>query len=186
MALEFELGFGNGKQKITVPDGNVLAVLEQNQVETGLTGEAEVRRAMAEPIGTARLRDIVRPGEKIAIVTSDITRPMPSWKVMPLLLDELYAGSARPEDIRLIFALGSHRGHTEEEMRHLVGDRAYEEIECLDLDTSDCVHFGYTRSGTPVDIDRRVAEADMSMISYFSLHQCCRSLMSWSKLLLYE
>ena len=160
MALEFELGFGNGKQKITVPDGNVLAVLEQNQVETGLTGEAEVRRAMAEPIGTARLRDIVRPGEKIAIVTSDMTRPMPTYKVMPAILEELGAAGVRDEDVTLYFALGSHRRQSDEERRHLAGDEAWERIRCIDGDISDCVHLGVTSRGTPVDIVRGVAQAD--------------------------
>lgn len=54
----------------------------------------------------ARLRDIVHPGEKIAIITSDITRPMPTWKVMPALLDELYDAGVKREDITLVFALG--------------------------------------------------------------------------------
>ena len=160
--MEVKLNIGDRSQSVEVRDDLIMDVLLPNEVPKQELTESElVERALREPIGTRHLRELVGGGKKIAIVTSDITRPMPSWKVMPLLLDELYAGGARPEDIRLIFALGSHRGHTEEEMRHLVGDRAYEEIECLDLDTSDCVHFGYTRSGTPVDIDRRVAEADI-------------------------
>ena len=102
----------------------------------------------------------MKAGEKIAVVTSDITRPMPTWKVMPALLDELYAGGVKPEDITLVFALGSHRKQTEEEKRHLAGDRAYEEIRCIDGDASDCVHMGVTSRGTPVDVVRTVAEAD--------------------------
>ena len=110
--------------------------------------------------GAPRLRDTVRPGETIAIVTSDITRPMPTAKVMPALLDELYAGGVRPEDITLVFALGSHRQHTEAERRKLAGERAYSEIQCVDSDPDDCVSYGTTSRGTPVDITRVVAEAD--------------------------
>ena len=66
-------------ERVSVPAENLLGVLEPNAVKADLAGEAAVRRALAEPIGTPRLRDIVRPGEKIAIVTSDITRPMPTW-----------------------------------------------------------------------------------------------------------
>ena len=76
------------------------------------------------------------------------------------LLDELYAAGAAPEDITLVFALGSHRGHTEAEKAHLAGERAWREITCVDLNVEDCVHIGTTSRGTPVDIDRRVAEAD--------------------------
>lgn len=158
--MKLEFGLGTGTQTVEVPDKNLLGVLRANEVELGLTGEDEVRRALAGPIGSPKLRDIVKPGEKIAVITSDITRPMPTWKVMPALLDELYAAGVKKEDITLVFALGSHRKQTDEEKRHLAGDRAFEEINCVDSDPADCVHMGVTKAGTPVDITRAVAEAD--------------------------
>ena len=158
--MRIALGFGTGTQTVEVPDRCVRQVLEPNPVPRGLTGEAEVRRALAEPIGTPRLREIVRPGETIAIITSDITRPMPTWTVMPPLLEELYAAGVRRSDITLVFALGSHRPHTAEEMQKLAGERAFREIRCVDGDPDDCVRLGVTSRGTPVDITRVVAEAD--------------------------
>lgn len=158
------LGYGSGTQSVSVPDERIVSVLHANEVSFPLTGEAEVLRALAEPIGTPRLRDIVRPGERIAVVSSDITRPMPTYAVMPALLDELYAAGVRPEDITLVFALGSHRAHTEEEKRRLAGERAYSEIRCVDSDPEDCVRFGVTSRGTPVDITRSVAEADRRVL----------------------
>ncbi|HWR23145.1 MAG TPA: nickel-dependent lactate racemase [Feifaniaceae bacterium] len=158
--MEIELGFGDGTQKLTVPDKNLLGILMPNAVEQGLTGGDEVKRALREPIGSPRLGDIVKPGEKIAVVSSDITRPMPTHKVMPALLDELYAAGIKKEDITLVFALGSHRAHTGEERRKLAGERAFADIRCMDGDPADCVHMGTTARGTPVDIVRTVAEAD--------------------------
>ena len=158
--MKLEFGFGEGVQAVEVPDRNLLGVLMANEVPKGLTNEAEVARALAHPIGTPRLGEIVHPGEKIAIVTSDITRPCPTWRILPALLDELYAAGCRREDIALVFALGSHRHHTQEEQRKLAGERAWAEIRCVDGDPSDCVHMGETDCGTPVDITRIVAEAD--------------------------
>lgn len=158
--MKIKLGFGTTEQEVELPQKNILNILTPGQVEYALTGEEEVKRALEHPIGSPRLREIVKPGEKIAIVTSDITRPMPSWTVMPPLLDELYAAGVKPEDITLIFALGSHRTHTEEEKKKLAGERAYAEIRCEDSDPLDCIHLGRTIHGTPVDITRRVAKAD--------------------------
>lgn len=158
--MQMELGFGAGVQRLEIPEKNLLGVLTPNPVEKDLTGEAEVRRALQNPIGTAPLKEIVKPGEKIAVITSDITRPMPTYKVMPALLDELYAAGVKAEDITLVFALGSHRKHTPEEQKKLAGERAFNEITCIDGDASDCVHIGVTQRGTPVDIVRCVAEAD--------------------------
>ena len=158
--MKLRFGFGTGFQEVEVPDKNLIAELHANDVPVELTGEAEVRRALIAPIGSPRLKDIVRPGEKIAIITSDITRPMPTRLVMPALLDELYAGGVRKEDVTLVFALGSHRKHTEAEQKKLAGERAWNEIKCVDSDPDDCVHYGTTSRGTPVDITRVVAEAD--------------------------
>ena len=158
--MKLRFGFGTGFQEVDVPNKNLIAELHANDVPVELTGEAEVRRALIAPIGSPRLKDIVHPGEKIAIITSDITRPMPTFKVMPALLDELYAGGVRKEDVTLVFALGSHRKHTEAEQKKLAGERAWNEIKCVDSDPDDCVHYGTTSRGTPVDITRVVAEAD--------------------------
>ena len=158
--MEAVLKIGTRSERVQVPDDRLQGILMPNEVVVTLTGEAEVRRALQEPIGAPQLRELVHPNEKIVIITSDITRPMPTWKVMPALLDELYAAGIKKENITLVFALGSHRRHTEEEQRHLAGDRAWNEITCVDGDTADCVHIGVTSRGTPVDIVRTVAEAD--------------------------
>lgn len=158
--MKLTFGFGAAAQEVEVPDRNLMGILTANEVEIGLTGSEEVARALAEPIGAPPIGEVVEPGEKLAIVTSDITRPCPSWLILPPLLDTLYAAGVQKEDITLVFALGSHRAHTEEEKRHLAGERAWREIRCVDSDPDDCVHLGETRHGTPVDITRVVAEAD--------------------------
>ncbi len=158
--MKLEFGFGSGIQAVELPEENLLGVLTANAVEYDLTGEAEVERALAEPIGAPELGEVVKPGEKIAIVTSDITRPCPTWQIMPALLKRLYAAGVQKQDITLVFALGSHRHHTPEEMQHLAGEMAYNEIKCVDSDPEDCINMGATKHGTPVDITRVVAEAD--------------------------
>lgn len=159
--MELKLGIGNRTMPVEVAQENLLGVLQPNPVPVGLTGTQAVRAALENPIGSPRLRELVRPGQKIAIITSDITRPMPTCKVMPALLEELSAAGAADADITLIFALGSHRKHTREEMTRLVGQEVLNRIQCVDLDVTDCVHLGTTAHGTPVDIDRRAAEADI-------------------------
>lgn len=158
--MKIEVGFGEGTQTAEVPEKNIIKILKSNPVTGRLKGKEAVAASLAEPVGTPLLREIVKPGEKIAIITSDITRPMPTWEVMPPVLDELYAAGIQAEDITLIFALGSHRGHTEEEKKKLAGERAYREIKCIDSNPEDCVHIGTTKAGTPVDITRAAAEAD--------------------------
>ncbi|WP_428769940.1 nickel-dependent lactate racemase [Treponema sp. HNW] len=158
--MKIELGFGNGLQTLEVPDANVSEILVPNEIDTSLSAEEAVSRALENPIGSPRLRDMVKPGEKIAIVTSDITRPMPTYAVMPFLFKELEAAGVSDKDVTLVFALGSHRKHTDEEKIKLAGEETFKRIACIDGDVKDCIHLGTTVRGTPVDIVRTVAEAD--------------------------
>lgn len=158
--MELEIGFGNGTQKLNIPDGNAAGVLYSNPIEVQDKGEAAVRKALDQPIGTPHLRDIVKPGEKIAVITSDLTRPLPSYKIIPAVLEELWAAGVAKDDVSVVFALGSHRFQTPEEMKKLVGEDVYRQVRCIDGDPKDFVHMGTTKMGTPVDITRVVAEAD--------------------------
>lgn len=158
--MRLSFGFGPGVQEVDLPDHNLLELLHANAVKLNQTGEAEVRRALKQPIGCPRLKELVKPGETVAIVSSDITRPMPTAAVMPAILDELYSTGIKPKDITLVFGLGIHRSHTMEEQRKLAGERAWREISVVDSDPENVVHLGITRQGTPVDINQRVARAD--------------------------
>ena len=95
--MHFNYGYGKGSREFDINDGNILCELRQNKVNVRTTGVEEVKRALKNPIGTDRLSAIVKPGEKIAIVTSDITRPMPSRLVLPPVLDELAEAGVRDE-----------------------------------------------------------------------------------------
>ena len=158
MLLEF--GYGTGVQTVEVPEENLAAVLTANEMRHERRGEDAVRYALANPIGKPPLHECAKPGQKIAIVASDISRPVPTWELLPAILDELHLAGCKNGDITVVFALGSHRHHTEEEKRHLAGDAVFEAVRCIDSDPDDCVHLGTTDAGTPIDITRSVAEAD--------------------------
>lgn len=158
--MKLEIGFGTTPQIVELPDKNVDGILYPNEVTVATTGAEEVNRSLSHPIGTRSLEEIVKGKERIVIVTSDITRPMPSHVVLPQLLERIYAAGVKPESITIVFALGSHRTQTEEEKLHLVGESVYRQVRCVDSSEFDFVHMGTTPGGTPVDICRPVAEAD--------------------------
>lgn len=158
--MEHKLQFAKGTMSVDIKDQHLLGVLHANEVKVDLMGDEEVVRALQNPIASKKLSEIVTAGEKVAIITSDITRPMPSRVVLPHILEELNLGGVKDEDIVIVFALGSHRAHTIEEMKYLVGDQVYDRVKCLDSDIKDFVHLGTTENGTPIDIFTPVAEAD--------------------------
>lgn len=159
--MKHELKYGKKAVEFYINDENYLDEILPTEIEYNLTGAAEVERALQNPIGTPRLKDIVKDGESIVIVTSDITRPMPSKTVLPPVLRELRLAKVKDQDITIILALGSHRGHTEDEKRNLVGDEIYYSgIKIIDSNMKSCINLGKCANGTPVDIFKPVAEAD--------------------------
>jgi nickel-dependent lactate racemase len=157
--MNYTWNYGKEKIEFTIEEKNLLLELVPNKTENSTSGVEEVERAINNPIGTLQLSEIVNNNEKVCIITSDITRPMPTKIVLPYILNELNKAGVQNENITLIFALGSHRNHTIDEMRYLTG-YIYDKIQCIDSDMNDCINLGTTSNGTPVDIFSVVANAD--------------------------
>jgi nickel-dependent lactate racemase len=125
--------------------------------------ESEIARALAAPQDTPPLRALVRRGETVAILVDDHTRATPAARILPPVLEELLRGGVREEDIVLFITHGTHRLSTEAEVQEKVGHEIarrfrVEQHRCTD--ESIQVYVGLTSRGTPVWVNRMVAEAD--------------------------
>jgi len=157
----FYLKYNKELKELNIDEKNFMGMITPNETKLKCQSVRELRTALENPINSKRLCDIVKQGEKVSIVTSDITRPMPSREVLPLIIEELELGGVKSEDITVVFALGSHRKHTEEEKKYLAGASVIEKgIRLIDNDVDDCINLGICKNGTPVDIFRPVAKAD--------------------------
>ena len=85
--------------ELNLPKERLAGILESKAHHYQPTaGEADlVLQALAEPIGSPRLRDLVKDKRKIVIVTSDHTRPLPTKITAPILLAEIRAGNPDAE-----------------------------------------------------------------------------------------
>ena len=155
----YTIGYGHGTRQFELDEERVLLEMAAARIDTEPDETEEVRRALQNPIGSPPLTEIVRPGEKICIITSDITRPCPSAVILPPLLGELEQAGVHLDDITVVFALGSHRRHTDEEQERLVGPAVYSQVHTVDSDPEDTVFLGMTALGTPVNITSVVAQA---------------------------
>ena len=160
----FTLKYGEGNVTLEVPQKNLLGTILPNTcpvIRGKEAEEAEVLRSLHEPIGTPALDKLLKPGQTVAIMVSDITRPAPSKLLLPPILKELRGIGIRNEDIGIFFGLGLHRRQTEQEQRYLVGDEIYENYNCLDVGNGDPVRsYGVTSYGTPIEIYKAVADKD--------------------------
>lgn len=122
-----------------------------------------INEALAAPIGSPALSELAVNRSKAVILISDRTRLCPSYLFLPELIEQLNSGGLADENITIIVALGMHRKHTEAELKELVGETVFGRVAVFNHSalSEDCIYVGVTSSGTPVEINRHVVEADL-------------------------
>ena len=135
----------------------------------GLAEErAAVGQALDRPIGCLPLWDWIKPGDRVCIVFTDLTRATPNQRLIPWLLD--YLSDVPKEQITLINALGTHRPNTKAELERLLTPEVVRDYRVLNHDAEDpaeLTEVGLTRDGTPALINRHLVEADVRIITGF-------------------
>jgi lactate racemase len=160
----FVLKYGSSELTCTLPGARLLRATPP---AAPASGEALTAEALEHPIGSPKLEKIVRPGEKVVIVTSDITRYTGSEHYLPVLVSSLNALGVPDADIEIVIALGIHRPQSETEHRKILGS-LFGRIRVTDHDCdnpAEIVTLGVTASGLPVAVNRRVAEADRVIVT---------------------
>ncbi len=156
-----------GKTHITgeLPRDRVLGVLESHLSEYEPKGSpAElIEEAVLHPIGSLPLCELAKNKQKVVIIASDHTRPVPSKQIIPVMLREIRKGNPDAK-VTILIATGCHRGTTEAELRDKFGDAIYESeiITVHDCDDNDnLVNIGKLPSGGELVINKIAYEADL-------------------------
>lgn len=160
---KFNLKYGQEKVELSIKEESLLGVIN-NYIKTEENEEQIIKKALANPIGSNKLKDIVKKGEKICIIVSDITRSWQKTNVyLPYIISELTYAGIEDKDIFFVSALGSHRKQTIEEHRELLGNELYERFQIFDHDGMDkniVKYLGETSYKTPVFINKLALESD--------------------------
>ncbi|GAA0940298.1 nickel-dependent lactate racemase [Pseudonocardia zijingensis] len=128
-----------------------------------------LRSALREPVAGPPLREIARPGQKVAISMCDGTRAQPRHLMIPAVLEEL-DGIVDLDDVVILVATGTHRGNTDAELRAMLGDAVVDAVSVVNHDARDpssLVHLGTHGDGVPVWLDRHWVEADLRITTGF-------------------
>lgn len=160
---EISLPYGNSQMKFMVPDENFLEILWPNEVEYPCDETTEILHALNKPIGTKPLKKLVKPTYRVAIICDDITRPTPTDRILPIVLDQLNAAGIDDKNIFIVMALGSHRYMTNAEMEKKVGPAIMKRVAVFNSEFRDkqrMKDLGLAPGGVRIWADRRTMEAD--------------------------
>ena len=163
--------FGKEKLSLDIPSHRLTGVLESSlhAYTPAASEEALVRAAMEKPIGSPRLMELARGKNKIVILASDHTRPVPSKVIIPFMLEEIRRGNPSA-DVTILIATGCHRGTTKEELIAKFGEEIVrrEKIYIHDCDeTEKYVNIGTLPSGGECVINELAAKADLLVAEGF-------------------
>ena len=156
---------------LEVPDGTPVLTSAVDALASGRFGQAIVREAMADPIGSPRLAQLAKDKPDCVIIISDHTRPVPSRDILPPMIEELREGNPDIQ-ITLLVATGFHRQTTEEELRRKLGDDLYDAFRDRIIihdahDPSTNVRLGVLPSGPDCIIDRAAVQASLLIAEGF-------------------
>ena len=162
--MKVHLQYGHEGLHVELPSERV-KVIEPTFIE-GLADEAAgFVAAVREPIGGWPLRDCVAAHERVAIVIPDITRPLPTDRLLPWVFAEL--GHVPAKNIVVVNGTGSHRVNTPDELRAMVGAEAFAKVRVVNYNSHDRATLalaGTIPDGPPVYLARDYIEADRRIV----------------------
>ena len=165
--MRLRLDYGSDGLDVELPDERV-TVIEPLFHEAVSDPHAALIRALRAPVGRPPLREIVKPGQKIAISVCDITRAQPRAEMLRALFEEI--PGLRAEDVTILIATGTHRTNTPAELERMLGGdilRCYTVVNHDSRDQSSLAHVGQTRTGVPVYLNRTWLAADVRITTGF-------------------
>lgn len=164
MVQNLNLPWGKETLSLSLPDEwKIQGILEPVSLPPAHDASALVLHSLQQPFSSAPLGECLKPRMKVAVVIDDSSRPTPVSLIYPAVLAELHRSGVWDEDITIVPAIGLHRGMTQDEIRTRLGLAADAPLHYVNPDCDDQatqVHLGTTSRGTPVWINRNVAEAD--------------------------
>lgn len=166
--MKLQLAYGKTGLEIDLPDKWDVTVLEPRFMP-GLPDErSAIRTALAAPVGTNPLAEMVKASDRVGIIFNDITRATPSELILTTILETI--AHVPDENITLFNALGTHRRNTQAELRGMLGEALvdrYPIVQNNTFDQSTQISLGSTRSGNQVWLNRELVECDVKILTGF-------------------
>jgi nickel-dependent lactate racemase len=161
----FQLPWGSENMLVNLPEGwHLSGVMEPANLPGVADTTQEIQRSLQQPVGSARLCLLAKPSQKIVLVIDDGSRPTPVAQILPEVIKELEQAGVKLEQIKLVPALGVHRAMEAQEVAGRIGP---EWLPRLQFENPDCddpdklTYLGTTQRGTPVYVNKIVADADL-------------------------
>ena len=124
----FDFAYGRGRKTFELDDELILKEVRTETFPVMENVAEGALEAIRHPIGLPSIEKIVKPGDTVAFICNDPTRVANSFDFMPVLVDEMNRLGVPDENMKIVFALGTHREMSHEEMVEQVGENVASRI----------------------------------------------------------
>jgi nickel-dependent lactate racemase len=165
--VRVRLDYGSEGLEVDLPDERV-TVIEPHFKPAVADPRATLLDAIRAPLAGPSLREVVRPGQRVAISVCDITRAQPRRDMLQALFDEM--PGVREDDITILVATGTHRSNTEAELERMLGRHILDRCRVINHDSRDpaALHYvGQTSTGVSVYLNKEWFAADVRITTGF-------------------
>ena len=163
----FTLTYGTKNITFSLPWPNVVQPEKPVDPPLPVDIEAALRSGLSHPRGDPGWMKRIKPGARVCLVCDDYTRPTPSARILPPLLDALNRRGVQDADMCILVAAGFHREMTTEELSKKYGREICGRVRIVhhraEAYDTDLLHLGRTGMGIPIWVHREVLEADISI-----------------------
>lgn len=166
-----KLDYGNKGLEISLKPSWNVTVLKPKQQKVIKEPDKAIVKAIKKPFGSESLQKIVEKKNKlnkVCIVVSDATRPVPSWIILETLIKELNSYGINDDQIFILIATGLHRCSREEELDRIMGKDLKKRLKIVDHIASDkdsLIYLGETSDKVPIYINKHYCQSDLKILT---------------------
>jgi len=166
--VRVHLPYGRSGLDVDLPD--YAHVLLPAQATPLPDPQEAVRLSLAQPLNSKPLRVLVRSYDSVALVVSDITRPVPNRILLSPILETIADKGVPREQVVIVNATGMHRGNSGEELASMLGEEIANGYRVVNHDARDRSSLTYLKSngrGAEVWLNRDYLCADVRILTGF-------------------
>jgi len=158
------LWYENTERELTFPDRWEVTNLTSPGFEKPGLNPDEIRAKVFSPIEGPSLEKLAKNKKQAVIVFDDMTRPTPVKDVAPFVLEALHSAGMKKDQIRFLWALGSHGAYDMINARKKLGDDIVENYAVYNHDPfQNVVRVGRTPTGVEVWLNREFMACDLKI-----------------------
>ncbi|MHA2035064.1 MAG: nickel-dependent lactate racemase family protein [Promethearchaeota archaeon] len=164
-----KIDYGKDGLEISINPSWDVTIIQPKAQQALIDPVKEIRRAINAPIKGKSLQKIIenkKKVNKVCVVMSDATRPVPSHIILEGLIRELNEYGITDNQILILIATGLHRPSRSEEIERIIGKKLIDRLEVKNhvaTDLNSLQYFGITEEHVPIYVNKHYCTSDIKI-----------------------